>query len=95
MARKCEITLPFLIGYQLATLVPCHDIDYPWPRPQPDWDEDSLVNDSFLALRPNWKVVISGSILTRDYLPQMRAAVPTYSRTPYRRYNALWMTRTA
>ncbi len=30
------------VGYARAL----HDIDYPWPRPQPDWDEDSLVNNT-------------------------------------------------
>ena len=78
----------------VGSLVHYHDIDYPWPRQQADWDEDSLIND-FLALRPNWKVVVSGSILSRDYFQQMQAAVPAYSHTPNRRYNGLWMTRTA
>lgn len=77
-----------------GALVHYHDIDYPWARPRPEWDEDAVLA-SFLDARPEWKVVVSGSILTRDYLHQLREAIPLYRRTPYRRYNALWMTKTA
>lgn len=78
----------------IGALVHYHDIDYPWSRQQPDWDEDAMVNE-FLATRPNWKVLVSGSILSRDYMARLHAAIPPYRRTPYRRYNGLWMTRTA
>lgn len=77
-----------------GALVHYHDIDYPWARQHPEWDEDAVLA-AFLDARPNWKVVVSGSILTRDYLPHLRDAIPLYRRTPYRRYNALWMTKTA
>jgi hypothetical protein len=77
-----------------GALVHYHDIDYPWVRQSPEWDEDAVVA-AFLESRPNWKVVVSGSILTRDYLPQLRKAIPPYERTPYRRYNGLWITKTA
>jgi predicted O-methyltransferase YrrM len=77
-----------------GALVHYHDIDYPWARQQPEWDEDAVLA-AFLDARLNWKVVVSGSILTRDYLPHLRDAIPLYQRTPYRRYNGLWMTKTA
>jgi predicted O-methyltransferase YrrM len=77
-----------------GALVHYHDIDYPWARQQPEWDEDAVLA-AFLDARPNWKVVVSGSILTRDYLPRLRDAIPPYRRTPYRRYNGLWITKTA
>lgn len=76
-----------------GVLVHYHDIDYPWERQQPEWDEDAVVA-AFLKSRPNWKVVVSGSILSRDYLPRLRDAIPFYRRTPYRRYNGLWLTKT-
>jgi hypothetical protein len=78
----------------VGALVHYHDIDYPWNRQQPDWDEDVVLNE-FLAVRPNWKVMVSGSILSLDYLAQLCVAIPHYSRTPFRRYNGLWMTKTA
>ena len=77
-----------------GALVHYHDIDYPWARQQPEWDEDAVLA-SFLDARPEWRVVVSGSILTRDYLHQLRGAIPLYRRTPYRRYNGLWMIKTA
>jgi predicted O-methyltransferase YrrM len=83
-----------LDGLPVGALVHYHDIDYPWPRQQNDWDEDAVV-DSFLAARPHWKVLVSGSILSRDYLNRLQEAIPLYRRTPYRRYNGLWMTRLA
>jgi hypothetical protein len=76
----------------VGALVHYHDIDYPWARQQPDWDEDAVVS-AFLEARPNWKVIVSGSVLSRDYLPQLRSAIPTYRRVPHRRYNGLWMTK--
>jgi predicted O-methyltransferase YrrM len=78
----------------VGSLVHYHDIDYPWDRQQPEWDEDSAL-DRFLSSRPNWKVIVSGSILSRDYLPQLNKIIPAYRRTPYRRYNALWVMRMA
>jgi len=75
-----------------GVLVHYHDIDYPWERPQPDWDEDIVVAE-FLAERPNWKVLISGSLLSRDYLDKLQAVIPLYHRTPFRRYNGLWLTK--
>lgn len=84
----------FLDRLPVGALVHYHDIDYPWVRQQPEWDEDAVLA-KFLGARPNWKVVVSGSILTRDYLPRLRDAIPLYRRTPYRRYNGLWMTKTA
>jgi predicted O-methyltransferase YrrM len=78
----------------VGALVHYHDVDYPWARQQPEWDEDAVLA-AFLDARPNWKVVVSGSILTRDYLSRLRDAIPLYRRTPYRRYNGLWMTKTA
>jgi len=78
----------------VGALVHYHDIDYPWERPQPEWDEDNVVA-AFLESRPNWSVILSGSILSRDYLSQLHAMIRLYRWTPYRRYNALWMTRTA
>lgn len=84
----------FLDRLPVGALVHYHDIDYPWERPEAEWDEDAVVAD-FLEARPNWKVIVSGSILSRDYLPQLRDAIPSYHWTPYRRYNAFWMTRIA
>ncbi|HEX8141814.1 MAG TPA: class I SAM-dependent methyltransferase [Pyrinomonadaceae bacterium] len=78
----------------VGALVHYHDIDYPWERQQIDWDEDAVVA-GFLAARPNWKVLVSGSILSRDYLPRLQEAISSYKRTPYRRYNGLWMTKAA
>src|ERR1051325_5518219 len=49
----------------VGALVHYHDIDYPWERQQPEWDEDAVV-DAFLNSNPDWKVVVSGSILSRD-----------------------------
>ena len=76
----------------VGALVHYHDIDYPWPRQQPDWDEDAVVA-AFLDTHQNWRVLVSGSILSRDYLSQLRAAIPSYQRIPYRRFNGLWMTK--
>ncbi|HKC63954.1 MAG TPA: class I SAM-dependent methyltransferase [Pyrinomonadaceae bacterium] len=77
----------------VGALVHYHDIDYPWPRQQDDWDEDAVVA-AFLSNRPHWKVLVSGSILSRDYLSELQKTIPLYQRIPYRRYNGLWMTRT-
>jgi predicted O-methyltransferase YrrM len=78
----------------IGALVHYHDIDYPWPRQQDEWTEDGVVN-AFLASRPEWNVTVSGSILCRDHLEELRTAIPRYNLTPYRRYNGLWLTRTA
>jgi predicted O-methyltransferase YrrM len=73
-------------------LVHYHDIDYPWERQSSEWDEDSVVA-RFLESHRDWKVIVSGSILSRDYLPQLRELIPGYQYCPQRRYNALWITR--
>jgi predicted O-methyltransferase YrrM len=69
-----------------------HDIDYPWTRPSPDWDEDQVIHD-FIQDRA-WKVRIFGSVLSRDHREEMLSAIPRYRKTPYRRYNALWLQST-
>jgi predicted O-methyltransferase YrrM len=84
----------FLDRLPIGALVHYHDIDYPWSRPHQDMDEDAIVAE-FLATRPNWEIIVSGSMLTRDFLNEMQNAIPQYRRTPYRLYNALWMTRMA
>jgi len=89
-ARRHEAILDRL---PVGTLVHYHDIDYPWDRPSPDWDEDSVLA-AFLETHVNWKVVVSGSLLSRDYLQQLREIIPNYKYCPYRRYNAIWMLRT-
>ena len=73
-------------------LVHYHDIDYPWKRQDLDWKEDRVVAE-FLESHDNWRVIVSGSVLSRDYLPRLRETIPSYRYCPYRRYNALWMTR--
>ena len=65
-----------------------HDIDYPWPRPEAAWTEDAIVHE-FIQKR-GWDVRVFGSALTRRHLSEMRAVIPNYSKTPYRRYNAVW-----
>jgi predicted O-methyltransferase YrrM len=75
-------------------LVHYHDIDYPWERQSSEWDEDSVVA-GFLESHREWKVLVSGSILSRDYLPRLREMIPSYRYCPHRRYNALWITRVA
>lgn len=83
-----------LDGLPVGALVHYHDIDYPWERQQPDWDEDAVLA-SYLTARPHWNVVVSGSLMSRDYLTELRAAIPAYQHTPYRRHNGLWMIRAA
>jgi predicted O-methyltransferase YrrM len=78
----------------IGALVHYHDIDYPWPRQHAEWDEDTAVND-FLVSRKEWRIVVNGSIMTRDHFASLRAAIPHYARVPYRRFNALWMTKEA
>jgi predicted O-methyltransferase YrrM len=82
----------FLNAMPSGVLVHYHDIDYPWERQYPEWNEDSVIAD-FLRTHSNWKVVVNGSVLTRDYLPQLHMYIPQYSLTPYRKYNALWLTK--
>jgi predicted O-methyltransferase YrrM len=84
----------FLDRLPIGALVHYHDIDYPWSRPHQDLDEDAIVAE-FLANRPNWEIIVSGSMLTRDFLNEMRVAIPQYRRTPYRLYNALWIAKVA
>jgi hypothetical protein len=66
-----------------------HDIDYPWERPDPTWDEDEVIH-KFIASK-KWQVRVFGSALTRNHLAKLRAAIPFYKLTPYRHYNALWL----
>ena len=92
MGEEVRQHAAFLKALPAGVHVHYHDIDYPWPRPYTEWDEDEIVHD--FIRDHQWPVRVCGSLLTRDYLQDMWEHIPHYRKTPYRRYNAVWLVST-